>query len=102
MAGIKIRAKEKDGIVTIKALMNHNMESGRRKDKKTGKVIPAHFISTVTITANGKAILTADWTGSISKNPYLSCKYKGVKGDKIKVSWVDNKGETAEQEMAAK
>ena len=71
MAGIKIRAKEKDGIVTIKVLMNHSMESGRRKDKKTGDLIPAHFIKTVTITANTKAVLTADWTGSISKNPYL-------------------------------
>jgi len=102
MAGIKIRAKEKEGIVTIKALMNHDMESGRRKDKKTGKLIPAHFIKTVTITANDKAVLTADWTGSISKNPYLSCKYKGAKDDKIKIAWLDNKGKTAEAEAAVK
>ena len=102
MAGIKIRAKAKDGIVTVKVLMSHVMESGRRKDKKTGEIIPAHFIKTVTVTANDKNVVTADWTGSISKNPYLACKYKGATGDAIKVSWVDNKGETAETEGKAK
>ena len=102
MAGIKIRAKAKDGIVTVKVLMSHSMESGRRKDKKTGKLIPAHFIKTVTVTANDKAVVTADWTGSISKNPYLACKYKGATGDKIKVSWTDNKGETAASDSVAK
>ena len=41
---IKIRAKAKGDEVTVKALMSHVMETGLRKDKKTGKVIPAHFI----------------------------------------------------------
>ncbi len=99
---MKVRAKEKDGVVSIKVLMNHVMESGRRKDKKSGELIPAHFIKTVTITANGKDVLTADWTGSISKNPYLACKYKGAKGDKVKVSWVDNKDKTAEKDVVVK
>ncbi len=99
---MKVRAKEKDGVVSIKVLMSHPMESGRRKDKKSGKLIPAHFIKTVTITANGKAVLTADWTGSISKNPYLACKYSGAKGDKVKVAWVDNQDKTAEKEVAVK
>jgi sulfur-oxidizing protein SoxZ len=102
MAGIKVRAKAKDDIVTIKALMSHPMESGRRKDKKSGELIPAHFINMVTITANDKAVITAEWTGSISKNPYFACKYKGAAGDTIKVSWVDNKGETGEVEAKAK
>jgi sulfur-oxidizing protein SoxZ len=99
---MKVRAKEKDGVVSIKVLMSHPMESGRRKDKKSGKLIPAHFIKTVTITSNGKEVLTADWTGSISKNPYLACKYHGAKGDKVKVAWVDNQDKTAEKEVAVK
>jgi len=41
---IKVRAKEKKGVVTVKALMNHPMETGLRKNKKTGKMFPAHFI----------------------------------------------------------
>ena len=41
---IKVRAKVKDGITVVKALITHPMETGLRKDKKTGKKIPAHFI----------------------------------------------------------
>ena len=89
---IKIRAKEKGGVVTVKALMNHPMETGLRKDKKTGKLIPAHHIQEVTAKAGDASVMTAVWGGAISKNPYLSFKYKGAKGDSLTLSWVDNKG----------
>ena len=94
MASIKIRAKVSDGVTTVKALVKHPMETGQRKDKKTGKLIPAHFIQEVTCEHNGKAVMTALWGPAISKNPYLSFKFKGAsKGDTLKLSWVDNKGE---------
>ena len=47
MSTIKIRAKESNGVVTVKALMKHPMETGKRKDKKTGENIPAHFIQVI-------------------------------------------------------
>jgi sulfur-oxidizing protein SoxZ len=88
---IKIRAKSKDGVTTVKALMTHPMETGARKDKKTGEAIPAHFIQEVTCESGGKKLITAYWSGGVSKNPYLSFKFKGAAaGDTIKVSWVDN------------
>jgi sulfur-oxidizing protein SoxZ len=97
--GIKIRATAKSGSTTVKALMSHKMETGLRKDKKTGKKIPAHFIQEVTCEHNGKTVLTALWGPAISKNPYLSFKFKGgAKGDTVKISWVDNKGESASGE----
>ncbi len=68
------------------------METGLRKDKKTGKVIPAHHIQEVTVRAGDKKVLDAMWGGAISKNPYLSFKYQGQKGETICLSWVDNKG----------
>ncbi len=89
---IKIRAKAKGGVVTVKALMNHPMETGLRKDKKTGKMIPAHHIQEVTAKAGDDTVMTAVWGGAISKNPYLSFKYPGAKGDSLSLSWVDNKG----------
>jgi sulfur-oxidizing protein SoxZ len=89
---IKLRAKAKDGIVTVKALMNHPMETGLRKDKKTGKLIPAHHIQEVMAKSGDTSVMTAVWGGAISKNPYLSFKYKGSKGDQLTLSWVDNKG----------
>jgi sulfur-oxidizing protein SoxZ len=99
MATIKIRAKAKDGVTTVKSLISHVMESGQRKDSKTGQKIPAHHVTEVTAEHNGNKVMTANWGGGISKNPYLSFKFKGgASGDTIKISWVDNmgKGDSAE------
>lgn len=99
---IKIKARNKDGLTTIRALMSHPMKV-EKKDKKTGKVKPAHFIQTVTCEHNGKAVLTAEWGAAVSANPYLSFKFKGAnKGDTVKLSWVDNKGKSATAEEAIK
>mgnify|MGYP003572139208 FL=1 len=97
--GIKIRAQAKKGVTTVKALMSHPMHTGLRKNKKTGKKIPAHYIQEVKCEHNGNEMMTALWGAAISKNPYLSFKFKGgAKGDSIKISWVDNKGEKSTQE----
>jgi sulfur-oxidizing protein SoxZ len=96
---IKVRAQAKGDTVTVKALIKHPMETGLRKDKKTGKVIPAHFIQEVNCQHNGKDVLVAEWGPAVSKNPYLSFSFKGGKaGEKVNISWVDNTGgkDTAE------
>ena len=95
MASIKVRAKLSGDVTTVKALIKHPMETGQRKDKKTGKKIPAHFIQEVKCEHNGNAVMTALWGPAVSKNPYLSFKFKGAKaGDTLKVNWVDNKGQS--------
>ena len=92
---IKIRAKMKGEIITVKALMTHPMETGARKDKNSGELIPAHFIQEVTCQCGGKERMKAYWSGGVSKNPYLSFKFTGAsKGDTVKLSWVDNQGKT--------
>ncbi len=91
---MKIRATMAGDTADIKVLMNHPMETGQRKDAKTGQLIPAHFIQNVTAQVNGKTVLEAQWSQAISKNPFLGFKVKGAKaGDKVTVSWSDNKGE---------
>jgi sulfur-oxidizing protein SoxZ len=103
MATIKIRAKVKNGITTVKALISHTMETGLRKNKKTGEKIPAHHITEVTGEYNGKTVMTANWGPAISKNPYLSFKFKGGSaGENVKISWVDNKGKGDSLEAAIK
>lgn len=93
---IRIRAKMKGDVAEVKALMSHPMETGLRKNKKTGKKIPAHFIKEVVCEHKGNKVIVASWGVAVSKNPYLSFKFKGAaKGDAIKVSWEDNKGESA-------
>lgn len=95
MASIKIRASVKGDSCEVKALIKHPMETGLRKDKKTGKVIPAHFIQEVKCDHNGNNVMTADWGSAISTNPYVSIKFKGAKaGDNITLSWADNMGKS--------
>lgn len=91
----KVRAQAKGGITTMKALITHPMETGLRKNKKTGKKIPAHFIQKLTVEHNGKSVLDADWGPAVSANPYLSIKFKGAaKGDSVKITWNDNTGKS--------
>ena len=91
---IKLRATEADGQITIKALITHPMELGTRKDAKTGELIPAHFIQDITVSHAGKPIVTGAWSGGVSKDPYLSVRFAGKKGDEVSVAWKDNKGDS--------
>ena len=98
---MKIRASLSGGVADVKCLMNHPMETGLRKDAKTGGIVPAHHITNVTATVNGATVLDAEWGGGISKNPYLAFKVAGAKkGDKVTVSWVDNTGDKNTAEAA--
>ena len=75
---IRPRAWVDGEISTLKMLLTHPMETGLRKDKKTGQVIPAHYIETVTVSHNGKTVLDALLGPAVSKNPFLQCKFRGV------------------------
>jgi len=95
---MKIRAQLKGDEVEVKALMSHEMETGQRKGAD-GNLVPAWFIQEVTATNNGKTVLQANWSQSVAKNPFLSFSFKGGKvGDKVVVSWKDNKGDTRSDE----
>ena len=90
---IRLRASNKGGVATVKALITHPMETGLRKNKKTGKKVPAHFIQTVSGKHNGQEVVLAEWSGAVSKNPYLSFQFAGAKsGDSVELTWSDNKG----------
>ena len=92
---IKIRAKLSGDTTTVKCLMTHPMETGLRKDSKTGEMIPAHFINEVMAESGGNNVMTAYWSGGISKNPYLSFTFTGgAKGDEVTITWKDNQGGT--------
>jgi sulfur-oxidizing protein SoxZ len=73
--------------------MSHEMETGQRKDG-AGKIIPAWHIQEVVAALNGKTVMTAQWGPSVAKNPFLQFNVRGAKaGDKITISWTDNKGD---------
>jgi len=82
----------------VRRLMSHEMESGQRKDS-VGKAVAAWFIQEVAITLNGKPLLNMQCGPAVSKNPFLQFATRNAKvGDKIAVSWKDNRGETRTDE----
>lgn len=92
MAGgksIKVRTQLRDGVLTVRALIRHPMDVGRRH--ADGRVEPAHFITHVVCSLNDEVVLDADWGGGVSKDPYLSFVVDGVAaGDRLAIAWVDN------------
>ena len=100
---MKIRATLQGDTADVRVLMLHPMETGQRKNAK-GELVPLHFIQIVLITHNGRTVLDAQWSQAVSRNPFLGVRIKGAKaGDKISVTWTDNKGDkrTDETTVAA-
>lgn len=97
---MKIRAQMKGDIAEIRILMGHAMETGQRKDA-AGKAIPAHFIQSMTVDVGGKRVVDGQVGTSVSRNPVFGFKVKGAKvGDKVVVTWLDNKGDKRSDEAA--
>jgi sulfur-oxidizing protein SoxZ len=97
---MKLRARLKNGITEVKALIIHPMETGRRLDD-AGNTVPAHFIQQITLARNGQTVLEAQWGTGISKDPYLTFRLRdGAAGDRIELRWVDNLGATDTIESA--
>jgi sulfur-oxidizing protein SoxZ len=95
MAGpMKMRATLAGGNTDVRVLMSHPMTTAQSK-------LPLHFIQTVTVKVNGRTAIEAQISQAVSRNPVFSFRLKGgAKGDKIEVSWLDNKGETNKTEAA--
>lgn len=92
---MKVRVKNKNGVVDVKVIINHAMENGLRLNPQTGNRVPAHFIDQFKILVNDEEVLTSRCTGGLSKNPFYGFKLSDVKAnDKITVSWTDNKGQS--------
>jgi sulfur-oxidizing protein SoxZ len=95
---MRIRAQAAGDKTTVRVLMSHEMETGQRRDS-AGKLVPAWYIQEVSAMHNGKPVLTAQWGPSVAKNPFLQFVVKGAKaGDKISVTWLDNKGDKRSDE----
>jgi len=104
MASMRFRTTlAEDGSADVKILISHPMETGLRKDAKTGELVPAHFIQDVTVAVNGETVLTSEFGSGVSKNPLIGFKLKSAKaGDKITVRWSDNKGAAEDGEYEIK
>jgi sulfur-oxidizing protein SoxZ len=91
---MKMRATLAGGNTDLRVLMTHPMTTAQSKQ-------PLHFIQNVTVKVNGKTVVESQISQAVSRNPVFTFRLKGgAKGDKIEVSWLDNKGESNKIESA--
>jgi len=95
---IKIKPRKyKDGdVVKVSFMVMHPMETGQRKDKKTGKIIPADYINNVKFDYNGNVITTMNVWESLSANPVFTIPMKINGAGKLTVTFTGNTGEVNE------
>jgi len=96
---IKINTRLSGDVAEVKSLILHPMETGARKDPDTGELVPRHHITQLTFTNNGEAVMVANFSTAVSRNPYINFRFRGAKaGDTLRVRWVDNLGGSDELE----
>ncbi len=100
MAKIKLKPKARKGIISIKVLIKHPMETGQRKKK--GKLVPANHIEHMVVLHNGNKVVDADIGATISKDPYFKFKVHGAKGDTVTLKYKDNMGKTGTKTAKSK
>jgi sulfur-oxidizing protein SoxZ len=90
---VKVPKKASKGeVITLKTLISHPMESGQRKDKKTGELIPRQIINKFTCEYNGQVVFSCDMDPAVSANPYFEFSAKVEESGTFKFTWVDDDG----------
>jgi len=89
---VRLPAKAKKGeTIEIKTLIQHDMESGQRKDAE-GKTIPRNIIKLFVCTFNGKEVFKSDWQPGISANPYMAFFAKVEESGTFEFAWTEDSG----------
>ena len=99
MADVKPRIKldkkqaKKGELVEVKALVQHIMETGQRRDAN-GNIVPRKILNKFVCTVNGKQVFAADFEPAVSANPYIQFKFKADESGDVVLTWTDDDGST--------
>jgi len=92
MGKMKIKAKEKNGVVKVKAMFKSLMADKEEAEKKK---VDVEYINHIVGKANGKVVFEASTSGFMSENPLLKFSFTGAKkGDELEFEITDNNGKT--------
>ena len=81
--------------ITIKTLINHQMETGLRKDSN-GNPIPRQIINRFVAEFNGETIVDVVIEPAISTNPYFEFEATIPESGDFKFTWYDDDGSVYE------
>jgi len=100
---VKLPARYRKGdVILVKSILKHPQHTGRGKDKETGKVIPALYITRVEVFYLGKLITSIDGKPSLSKDPFFAFKVRVADSGTLAIVWKDNRGAVYENSVEIK
>jgi sulfur-oxidizing protein SoxZ len=83
-------------VITIKTLIQHDMETGYRRDEQ-GRVVPRDIIAKFVVTYGGTEIFRADTFPGISANPFVAFTTVATVTADLVFTWTDLAGQTTRQ-----
>lgn len=78
-------------VVTIRALIDHPMENGLRRDLD-GKPVPRKIINRFVCRYNGETVVDCDWHTAVAANPFLTFYAVAVDSGTLDFAWTDDDG----------
>ena len=100
---MRVKAKVNGDMTVVKMMAKHPMHSGRHTDEKTGEVIPAQYLQTLTVVHKERTVFAANMGAAMSKNPFFAFNFVGgEKGDELSMTWLENTGKTATEVVKLK
>lgn len=97
-----VKAKKKGDVYKVSTVLIHPQHTGLAKNKKTGKKIPAHYVTDIKVQLAGKEVLNIESSPALSQNPFIYFYVKGDASTPLKVTWKDNKGQSYENSTKLK
>jgi sulfur-oxidizing protein SoxZ len=96
---IKVRLERSGGLVAVRILIRHPMETGLRLGPE-GTLVPPHHITELTAQIGGEPVMTAYWGPGVAKDPYVSFQIAaGPLGERLVIAWTDTQGDTERLEV---
>ncbi len=81
-------------IIEIKAMIQHEMESGHRPDEY-GRPIPRFIIKHFECRYNDRVVFRAEFFPAIAANPFLSFFTRATESGTLEFRWIDQDGGVA-------
>jgi sulfur-oxidizing protein SoxZ len=90
---------KKGEIISIRALISHEMESGFRPNN-SGQLIPRNIIREFVCTYDGVEIFRAELFPAVSANPYIAFTTVATESGTITMTWTGDNGFSATESVA--
>jgi sulfur-oxidizing protein SoxZ len=81
----------KGEIVTLRAVITHPMETGRRRDE-AGDLVPRRIIARLDVTFEGRPAFSAAFEPAVSANPFIEFHVRVEESGTFRFSWLDEDG----------